>query len=129
MQVDYLLQYHFKTPTRFPLEIFVAVSQSSSPANKDHRGWLRAISPEEIRHAIIKAVARDIRAGLDIAGWRFVFLTTTMTFIPIESDDQLYWAAAKKRQEIGASYETMYPTAAGNLAVEWHMEEQQPAKL
>lgn len=116
-KIDYLVKFYFLKPARFPETIHVAVNDTSCPSNRDHRGWLRAISPEEIRHAMMKAAARDVRAKLPMDEWRFCMLTTTMIFTSHNSDDSVYWSAAKLRQEIGAAYETMYPTSVGHLVI------------
>lgn len=65
---------------------------------------------------MVMAMARDIRAGLSMEEWKFCMLTTTMVFQAHDSDDSVYWAAARLRQEIGAQYESMYPTTVSHQA-------------
>jgi len=71
-----------------------------------------AISPEELRHAMLLAIARDIKKELDVTEWYTSLLSMTFCFIFVDSDDTLFALAANDRESVGANYESLYYTGA-----------------
>lgn len=113
-QVQYLVDYYFDAPgdKPFPGVVCIGVTDASSPIAAANRGWLKGISPEEARHALVLAIARDLRKGLPIDGWKTMVLSTVVEFRKMNTDDDFFWEATKLRESIGAQYESMYYSAA-----------------
>jgi len=82
------------------------------------RGWLKGISPEEARHALVFAIARDLRKGLPIDAWKTLVLSTTMEFRTMATEDDFFWEATKLRESVGAQYDSMYYSPAHYRAYE-----------
>ena len=64
-------------PTPYLGALHVAVTQGYSPLN--HRGWLRGVSPEEIAHGMIFAVADAARSeagSASLNAWKRCLLRT-----------------------------------------------------
>ena len=111
--MQYLQQYFFdKVGRGYPDTIKVACLDYLRPDKKDALGHLKAISPEELRHAMLLAIARDITKGLDVDEWRRCLLSVTFSFQHVDSEDVLFTLAAGERENIGAKYETLYYSSA-----------------
>lgn len=83
-------------------------------------GSLKAISPEEPRHALILAIARDIEAGqsdVELQHWRDLILSTQVQFKRVDSDDDVFWQATVMRETIGIQYEVMYFSAVPAIVI------------
>ena len=89
----------------------IAVTPDLSPDNDANLGNLKAISPEEPRHALIFAIARDIDNGMtdaDLEQWKTVSLSTTLHFKKVEHEDEIFWHATNCREAVGAQFEVVY---------------------
>ena len=108
------MDYYFDTPGNkpFPGMVCIGVTDTSSPIVPASRGWLKGISPEEARHALVLAIARDLRKGLPVDEWKTMVLSTVVEFRKMDTEDDLFWEATKLRESIGAQFETMYYSAA-----------------
>ena len=77
----YLSNTAFAEPRPYPGALHVAVAQGYSPLN--HRGWLHGVSPEEISHAMIFAVAGAARSDAGntqlLSAWKQCLLSTAFT--------------------------------------------------
>lgn len=124
-KVRYLMEYYFADPQKsdvFPGVVTLAVDATWDPCKPEARGLLRAISPEEPRHALVLAIARDIKAGLPEEGlalWRRMLLSVVTEFRRLSTDEDIFWAATNLRERVGADYETIYFSPVQAL-VAWH---------
>ena len=65
-KVQYLIEYYFSDPLKspvFPGVVCLAVDDKFDAASPVAWGLLRAISPDEPRHVLLLAIARDIKRG------------------------------------------------------------------
>lgn len=108
------MDFYFDEPGKktFPGVVCIGVTDTSSPIALSNLGWLKGISPEEARHALVMAIARDMRKGLPVDEWKTVVLSTIAEFRTMTSDDDFFWEATKLRESIGAQFESMYYSAA-----------------
>ena len=112
------MSYHFATPKEIPLKIQVAVLPEGAagpedPASASQAGHLKCLVPEEMRHAFLLAIDRDrgMKRQAMMAEWKRIVLSATVTFIKYDGIGCLCAAAANLREDIGANYETLYPTS------------------
>jgi hypothetical protein len=108
------MDYCFGKPTtgiRFPSAVINGVTADLSPANVANLGHLKAISPEEPRHALVFAIARDIDNGMSdeqLMPWKVLSTSAVIEFRPVENDDDIFWSATNARESLGAQYEVAY---------------------
>ena len=113
-KVEYYMDYFFGKPTtgiRFPSAVIIGVTADLSPANVANLGHLKAISPEEPRHALVFAIARDIDNGMSdeqLMPWKVLSTSAVIEFRPVENDDDIFWSATNARESLGAQYEVAY---------------------
>ena len=109
------MEYYFDEPGNkpFPGVVCIGVSDNASPIGVSSRGCLKGISPEEASHALIFAIARDLRKGLPLDEWKTMVLSTVMEFRKINSEDDFFWEAAKLREAIAVHFKTMTYSEAG----------------
>ena len=75
------MEIYLTAPVTMPRNIIVSLKEGERPLDK--RGALRAINPEEVRHAMMAAIARDIINGVGsgvLELWRRKVLSCTATF-------------------------------------------------
>ncbi len=120
-QVKYLDEYFFLPDNKtFPGKICIGVTDTGNPLEAPQLGWLKAISPEEPRHALLRALARDIRNGEEhLDNWRTLTLSVEVEFVLIETDDKATWEPYAIREQIGALFEAVYPSAAHPSGSNW----------
>ena len=109
--IDNLSSYHFTSvPAKFPSDIVVAVDSDSTI----EFGKLDRLSPDELEHAFIFAIARQIDAGAtneELLAWRRVSLTVTISFEQIENETERLWRAVRLREQLTANFQNMARTA------------------
>jgi hypothetical protein len=106
-----LVDVYFSTPAAMPHPVCVSLRPGERPLDK--RGALMAINPEEMRHAMMSAIARDIEAGVDTAvleQWRARVLSCTGTFVVHASDASRLHMAMQLRENLANDHETMSRT-------------------
>jgi hypothetical protein len=106
---------HVHPSIAFPSPLTIAVIGDLSPAIAGSLGNLKAISPEEPRHALIFAIARDIDAGLsdaDLRVWKNLAVSAIITFKAVATDDELFWLSTNAREAVGAHFDVVYFSAA-----------------
>lgn len=103
------MDYFFSTPKHAPGFFTVAVNQSSDPLDPVSRGGLRALCPEETRHALILAIKRDIDRNMPVDEWRRVVLSSLVEFQKVEESEEV-WVATVIREKVGGLFETVYYT-------------------
>ena len=80
--VTYLMDHYFAKPTRMPHELCIALDEKEEPL-KTKDTW-KFLSPQdqELMHAMVGAIARDIKRGLwdVLPAWRTLALCTMAKF-------------------------------------------------
>ena len=110
------MNFSFSDPKEIPLQIQIAVFHDgiagpAHPGSGAQAGVLKCLLPEEMRHALLLAIDRDRIANRSMHEWKRIMLSSTVTFIKYKSANSLYAAAANLREDIGANYESLYPTS------------------
>ena len=75
--VSYLMDHYFRTPTPLPNILSIALREGEKP--DPMKGSWVCLNPQEMMHAMLGAIARDVKGGdRDVAqAWRKIALTTT----------------------------------------------------
>lgn len=113
-EVDYYMQYFYREPRpgiSFDSRLTIAVYHDSTPLNPGKLGSLKAMSPEEPRHALIFAIARDIDNGMSdeqLMPWKVLITSAILTFQKIENEEDIFWHATNARESLGAQFEVVY---------------------
>jgi hypothetical protein len=107
-RVDLLVDYYFKGPAPFPFDLVIAVPDTRfKPA--EHKGGLQSCTPEEVKIAYLRAIARDVRRESDadavkgvstLMQWRHSVLTCTCEFKLLETDEAIYFEAFNLRERL-----------------------------
>ena len=101
------------------MEASIAWTGPLHPMDPAVAGQLRCILPEEMLAAFLLAIDRDrYLERRTMAAWKRIVLSTTCKFIKCDRTETIFGLAANIRESIGAAYETMYPTCAGDLLLE-----------
>ena len=117
LKVEYYMSYFFHRVfpgISFPSPVTIAVIDDLTPAVAGNLGNLKSISPEEPRHALVFAIARDIDAGLsddDLLLWKNLVVSTIMTFKTVDTEDSIFWLSTNARESVGAQFEVVYFSA------------------
>ena len=91
----------------------VAVSHAKFKTEQ-HLGSWKSLNAEEVLHAYIAAIARDVEINSSAATlneWRWHLLTTTVIFRIIASDEDIFWQSATMREEMAPRFEAVVRTA------------------
>jgi hypothetical protein len=116
-KVEYYMSYFFHRVhpgIAFPTPVHIAVIGDLTPAVAGNLGNLKAISPEEPRHALVFAIARDIDAGLtddELLWWKNLVVSAIITFKTVDTEDDIFWLATNARESVGAQFEVVYFSA------------------
>ena len=97
----------FTKPHHVPGFVTIAVNKTSDPLDPLARGGLRALCPEETRHALVFAIKRDMDRNLPVDDWLRVVLSSPVQFQAVDEVDMV-WVATGLREKVGALYETVY---------------------
>jgi len=106
-----LMECYFKSPAAMPHPTVISLKEHENPLEK--RGALCAVSPEEVRQAMMAAIARDIRNGAEsevLEQWRRKALSCTGTFQIHPTDAERLQVAMQLRENIANDHETMSRT-------------------
>lgn len=103
------MDHFFKEPAALPAPVVVGVAPGTDVTSSF--GKLKAVCPEEIRHAYILAIARDARQGLPMERWLKTVVSTVFEFVVLGNDDDFFWKSTSLREALGAKYEAMYYTS------------------
>ena len=102
--VQQLADNLFAEPTPYPGALHVAMTPSESPL--DHTGAWRCVSPEELHHAMIFAIADAVRTDPTnhelLNNWKRCALSTTITFKNLETAEARMWYALQQRENVSA---------------------------
>jgi len=108
------MQYFYREPRpgiSFGSRLMIAVYHDLNPLNPGKLGSLKAMSPEEPRHALIFAIARDIDCGMSdeqLMPWKVLITSAILTFQKVDNEDDIFWHATNARESLGAQYEVVY---------------------
>ena len=108
-----MVTYYFKEPAPYPIDLTIAVPDVSYQPDK-HLGAWQCVAPEEMKHAFVRAIARDIdrkAAPPVLARWRDAALSCTGEFKVLTSDDDIFFAAFNARERVAADYAGLSRTA------------------
>ena len=93
----------FAEPTPYPGALHATPSPQESPL--DYTGAWHTLSPAELHHAMIFAIADVVRTQPNnselLTDWKRCALSTTITFNHLESAEQRLWYA---RENVSAVY-------------------------
>ena len=106
-----LMDCYFPVPAAMPHTICISVLPDERPL--DSRGALLAINPEEMRHAMMASIARDIIAGVGQAvleQWRTLALSCTGNFVVHATEAARLHMAMQLRENLANDHETMSRT-------------------
>ncbi len=94
----------FRAPTPYPGALHVAVSEGFLPLN--HKGSWLSMSPEEVAHAMLFAVADAVRKESGnteyLNAWKRCLLSTTFTFKLLPNAEARTWYALQQRENVSA---------------------------
>lgn len=99
--VHRLMEHQFNVPKRSPWPLHIAVTSKDAP-DKQLGAWKR-VSPDEVAHALVLAVARDIERSEDtevLQKWRWVFLTHSIEFHRADTHQERYFMSLQMREDI-----------------------------
>ena len=94
-----------------PHNIIISLKAGERPLDK--RGALCAVSPEEVRHAMMAAIARDIMNGVGsgvLEEWCHKALSCTATFQAHATEAERCRVATQLRENMANNHETMSRT-------------------
>jgi len=109
--VEDVMECYFTEPATMPHTIIISLKAGERPLDK--RGALCAVSPEEMRHAMMAAIARDISNGVEsevLEEWRRKALSCTATFQAHASEAERCRVAMQLRENLANDHETMSRT-------------------
>ena len=107
-----LVDYYFKEPAPFPLDLVIAVADLQFNPMA-HLGAWQSCSPDEMKHAFVRAIARDLASddkGV-LEQWRHMALTVTAEFKVLASEDDIYFEAFNMRERVITDYAGLSRTA------------------
>ena len=114
MRVDTFIDYYFKKAAPLPLDLVIRVPSATDFNPMKHVGDLQCITPEEVKMAFLKALARDIANGATEATlkeWRSFALSATAVFKVMESEDDVFFQALNFREKLVTNFHTLARTA------------------
>ena len=94
-----------------PRNLIISLKEGEQPLDK--RGALCAISPEEARHAMMAAIARDISNGAEsgvLEEWHRKALSCTATFQVHATEAERLQVAMQLRENMATDHEAMSRT-------------------
>ena len=102
------MKHHLSEPCPLPLPCVVPVKTGSNPA--DHvPGHVPCVSPVEIRMAVLRALARDVKAKDTerLKAWRRHLLSCSFLYVILDSDEETWKYARQMREDLAQNYATL----------------------
>ena len=102
-----LMDHHFRTPNPLPNILSIALQAGEEP--EERKGSWMSLSPEEMTHAMLGAIARDIQSGDKDAAqaWRAIALSTTAELRFYADPDAKLRKAMQLRENMSIDDEAM----------------------
>ncbi|CAE7218980.1 unnamed protein product, partial [Symbiodinium sp. CCMP2456] len=105
--VEYLVNSRYNRPFAPDLVVLSPVPEQM----KGQELALKRVSPEEDHFALLQATARDLKKNAFVEEWATVWRSVPCTFlVQLKDNGEHFWLALKRREKIGADFETMYPS-------------------
>ncbi|CAJ1354075.1 unnamed protein product [Effrenium voratum] len=95
-------------------ENFTVAVDSPDQDMLDSKGKWKAVSPEEMQHALLFTLAdviKDQAPDEKLAAWRRVFLSAPAVFTVVGGGDSLYWHSFHRRQQVVQTYDSLKRSA------------------
>ncbi|CAJ1410687.1 unnamed protein product [Effrenium voratum] len=95
-------------------ENFTVAVDSLDQDMLDSKGKWKAVSPEEMQHALLFTLADVIKNQAPdekLAAWRRVFLSAPAVFTVVGGGDSLYWHSFHRRQQVVQTYDSLKRSA------------------
>ncbi|CAJ1384953.1 unnamed protein product [Effrenium voratum] len=95
-------------------ENFTVAVDSLDQDMLDSKGKWKAVSPEEMQHALLFTLADVIKNQAPdekLAAWRRVFLSAPAVFKVVGGGDSLYWHSFHRRQQVVQTYDSLKRSA------------------
>jgi hypothetical protein len=112
----------FAVPCPFPEPIVIGAPSCDWDPTKTRGSWQRATA-EELVHAYILAVARDVQLPKKKAGvleeWRFHLLTCSFRFEIVATEEELFFKSARMREDRRAKNRVADARRRGRYFGEW----------
>ena len=110
----------FAEPVEFPDCITLAAPDKHFPDGQKHVDWFKRVTPEEVVHAYLLAVARDAQdvetPPETMTLWRKYLLSTTFRVV-LASGEAVHWLTVKHREEMTRRRGLPFPSATLNSLV------------
>ncbi|CAJ1450695.1 unnamed protein product, partial [Effrenium voratum] len=104
----------FAEPVEFPDCITLAAPDKHFPDGQKHVDWFKRVTPEEVVHAYLLAVARDAQdvetPPETMTLWRKYLLSTTFRVV-LASGEAVHWLTVKHREEMTRRFQAVQRTA------------------
>jgi hypothetical protein len=102
------MKHHFAAPSPLPLPCIVYIRTGENPADA-FGGHLLSVSPIEVRMAVLRAVARDVKARDHdkIRAWRRHLLSCHFVYVVLDSADEVWKYARQLREDIAQNFATL----------------------
>ena len=110
--MELLQEHNFKDPTAFPDKLLITVSGPDADLEGTKGSW-QHITPEEILHSYLFAIARDAAIPDNhtrMKNWCFFLLTTSFSFILCTGED-IYWRQARIREDTAVAFQVVQRSA------------------
>jgi hypothetical protein len=107
-----LAEHLYSTPGVFSGMVHIGVPKDFNVL--EHKGALCRVSPEEMVHALMFAVANAISSKADdstLQAYRRLMLSVTFRFEVLETEDERYWRSCNLREELVAKHAAVRRTA------------------
>ena len=103
-------------------EMIVIAVPSSSFAPMDHQGALEAVSPEEDRLVVLKAVVRDIADGKKMQQWAAHLSSVPMKFEVLASAKENHFRGVALRERVVSRFNLVARTTYTRMLEVWNFK-------
>ena len=99
---------------------------------EETKGTWRRVNPEELSHAFLLAIVRDVQSGAaaqTLKLGRYHCLSTTMSFEVIASEADMFWRNANMRENVASHYQAVVRTAVQRVFEVQRFSSRQPGSM
>ena len=125
--IERFISHYFENPGPVPMDLIIAVP-SPKFAPHENKGGLQCVSPDEVRMAYFRSIAKAVQewndasaSGLTLAAkgalaekvkqWKQHSLCCTFEFRVLGSTDDIYFTAVNQREKLVVDYHTLAVSA------------------
>jgi hypothetical protein len=114
--IDKLIGHYLIKAGPLPLPFYISMKTGDEPGDAS-RGHLKTVSPVELRMAVLKAVARDVKAGDmgELRNWRLALLSCRFVYLPIDSDEESWKKARQLREDVSQNHAALRLSALQSI--------------